>query len=256
MRIIGMYFLLVCLLSCSKDSSVENIYSVPDEFKLDLTQILSENGAIPAFKLITLDKIGCSEQELKTEYVRQTNNAFIKIIGVEIVESCLTSDYITAEIADYFDNGLYNFMVQVKNQVENEGTFSVVDNYFTINMHKSPNIKIGNTRVEKLPVESLWGAIYFTENFKPEILENFKDILHSSTTSIPNLSRGEYGLFRINKSDAVILDKFSQYSGYYGFCLKKNMEESNFIIKMKSFFAQYPGAKLFLASDKKILLEL
>lgn len=242
--------------SCTKDSSVENIYTVPNEFKLDLTQILSDNGAIPAFKLATIDKIGCSEQELKTEYRRESNNALIKIIGVEIVESCLVSDHITAEISDVFDVGLYNFMVQVKNEVDNEGTFSVTENYFTINMHKSPNIKIGNTRIEKLPNDSWWGALYFSDDYYPEVANSFRDILHTYTIPHNNLSIGNYGLFQINKSKEVILEKYRNHPGYFGFCLKQNFDETEFTAKMKTFFSQNHSARLFLASNKKVFLEI
>jgi hypothetical protein len=256
MRKLGLFIILIFFLSCSKEGVVENIYTIPEEFKLDLTQVLSDNGPIPAFDLTTLDKIGCSDQQLKTEYSRITNNAYIKIIGVEIVEPCITADYISSQISDNFNEGLYNFMIQVKNDVENQGTFSVRDDYFSITMYKSPNILLGDAFIKRLPADVWWGAVYFTDNYSKEQSEKLKNILDDHSTVLPELKTGNYGLFEVTESEKVIIEKFKYHPGYYGFCLKQNLTETSLVEKINSMLLQNPGGHVYLASDKKVILDI
>jgi hypothetical protein len=257
MRIIFVFFLVVFLYSCSKDSGVENVYSVPEEFRLDMSQVISDSGVLPAFKFTTLAKIGCEDQELRTEYFRKTNNAYIRIIGVEIVDNCTAgTDYVEATISDSFEDGVYNVNIGVKDQVENAGTFTATSDKYTISLHKSPNMMIGDHAIKRLPNNIWWGAIYFEDSSVASQFAALQDYIDEHSSQWEDHQTGNYGLFTVDKNGAIQMKDYYNEPGYTGFCVMQNASESIFINGLQNLIDSFPGLKIFIASDKKILLDL
>jgi hypothetical protein len=257
MRTIFVFFLVGVLISCSKDSEVENIYSVPEEFRLDMIQTISSSGILPAFQITTLAKIGCSDQELRTEYFRKSNNAYIQIIGVEILNNCIAgTDNVKAIISDKFPEGVYNLRIGVKDQVENLGTFTAGSDKYTISLHKSPNIMLGHHSVKKLPENIWWGSIYFDEKENSSFSATLLEYIKSNSTTWPDHQSGHYGLFSIDEGGSIVIEEYKNKPGYTGFCVKQNAQENEFIKNLSSLVSTLPGIKVFLASDKKVLINI
>lgn len=191
-------FIVTALIGCSKNPQEVNIYSIPDEFKLDLHQAVSSEGSNPAFKISTLKSRSCTNDKIIVTISKIDNKIGIDILEIDPASPCNNLiGKVSTDVNAILNPGIYSLNIDLKDQIINKGNITVTDQGYHLNLNTNYGLKMGKLDILKIPDGLIWGYIQKT-NESSLIGNSLYDQLLTHMTPVTNIDDGDYGLFTLD----------------------------------------------------------
>jgi hypothetical protein len=247
------FIILFFLFGCSKDPQEVNIYSIPDEFKLDLHQAVSSQGSNPAFKISTLDTRTCTNDKLIVTISKIGNSLGIDILDIDVAPQCNNiSGKVSTDVYAILSPGTYALNIDLKDQIINNGTITVTDQSYHLNLNTDYGLKIGKLNILKIPDGLIWG--YIKEANTPSI--NGTDLynrLLMHMTPKNDLPSGDYGLFKKEDEEVYFIDAGYSLNIDKKFLMQLNTSISEIKKIVKQFKEENPEVEFKIYTSRGVI---
>ena len=245
--------MLVTIAGCSKNPEEVNIYSIPDEFKIDLHQAVSIEGTYPAFQVSTLDSRSCNNDRIIVTISKVGSRVEIDIIDIDQALTCNNeSGKITTDVYAVLEPGVYTLSVSLKDQVSNEGFITVTDELFKLNLGTDHGIELGKTNILKIPDGLIWGYNIATLGVS-SIGNSLLDRLSPYMKSINKLSSGDYGLFTVENEESYIINTSNNQNIDHQFLMELNTSISDIKEIVRQFKNENPNSEFKVYTSRGII---
>ena len=246
-------FLLIVFAGCSKNPEEVNIYSIPDEFKIDLHQAVSIEGTYPAFQVSTLDSRTCNNDRIIVTISKVGSGVKIDIIDIDQALTCNNeSGRITTDVYAILDPGVYTISVSLKDQVSNEGFITVTDELFKLNLGTDHGIELGKTNILKIPDGLIWGYNISTPGIS-SIGNSLLDRLNPYMRTVDQLASGDYGLFTVENKDSYTINTGNHQNIDHQFLMEINTSISEIKEIVRQFREENPDSEFKVYTSRGII---
>jgi hypothetical protein len=199
--------IFVGLHSCSLNGNdKETFVQVNEEFTIDMDELLGSPRQL-IFDLQSVELEPCLNASINRTFIAQSDRLTLLINGIIPASDCNpgAAPAHGSSNVGFMPNGVYDFLVTVRNTVTNEGKLTINDHQYVINMLSSDGISISNSTLFRIPENTIWGYIAYNEaNLVGNAPQAFLDEL--ATLAQPKqLEQGYYGKFEINNNGELQL---------------------------------------------------
>ncbi len=226
-KIITFLSFLLVFSACSKPSDDTKILiNIENEFTVSMIETLSPDANPLNFRVTTIDLLDCSNYEIVHSHSTSDESIIASIDYIREPENCIpasvsaTSDINVGQLG----NGSYLFQLNLeKGSILNEGTLTIDDKKYIIELDSDHGIDFPVKRLYKVPSDYIWGEINVAPN-APNIMDELLDEI-TQLTEASTLFPGNYGHFKIGTDlgFSFSTDKFLSFTP---------VETSPFIFKL------------------------
>lgn len=229
-KLLSLLAVLFIFSACSKPSDDTSILiNIEKEFTVSMIETLSQDANPLNLQIATINELECSNYEIISSYSVSDERVVASIDFLREPEDCIeeTSIISSAIKIGNLENGRYIFRLNLElGSIVNEGTLTIDDEKYTIELDSEYGIKFPIKRLYKIPDNYIWGKINIAANAPGNLLDEFTAEL-GHIVDVSTLPTGEYGHFKINADlDVDFTSNELQLSGF------SSVDSSSFIFKL------------------------
>ncbi len=250
--------ILLIVQSCSinKDDK-EVIVQVDQEFNIDLYEILGNSRQL-VFNLESIELQPCLNSGINKTVIKQIDKISLHINGIEPANDCNPGSAPATAAANVgaVQNKTYDFLVSVRNTIENVGKLTVTDESYTISLLSNDGVNFQNHKLNKIPSNFIWGYYAFNNanlvgNAPFSFVNDISQISHSK-----QMADGYFGQFSMDAEQKLTLSTSPEYLEFETFFYKFNGNDGELVTILENYRNSNEGPYMELAiftSDGKIL---
>ena len=208
------YLLSVLFLSsCFSEPEEFTVINPDQEFKIDLNQSLSPEGPHLVIEISSIDEFNCPNVEIVNSLSTTESMVELMIEKFKIPSGCENNsgsvivDVAKGQNSAFLTNDIYHLIIGADELFQNEGTLSVTEQDFSINLPFTEGIILGKSSIKKIPVNHVWGTLNTSSSSLT--FDEFNSGLEAYVRKSQILNSGEYGLFAIDSSDQISFPDFT-----------------------------------------------
>lgn len=245
-RVVLALFSLFCFFSACKVESLGDPIIVPfvdQEFNLDLWQTLG--GSTPSnleIQMFTIEEEDCLNTQILSDYDRVGRELSLTLYDILDPEVCdpgpapaMGVQLITDATPD-----VYGLKVELQDAVSNQGTLTVTEDAYLIEMEEENGINWLHYELHRIPENALWGYLTYTNAAEENRVTVFLEEINELSSELP-LDEGYYGYFSITNSGNGLAVKDAPGTGQAHSFLVKYTGETNVIDQKVSDFLATTG---------------
>lgn len=240
MRIFSYLAILMCFAGCSyfNDPGSELILNLDNEFEVEMKEHLIPGGRDLRFSITSLSRVDCEDAELTLETERSGDAISITISDIVTTPECSGgTSFPEGEALFQVRRKQYDLMIQVKEQVSQQGLLDVSDTEYQINLDNTKGFVVDRTVLKKIPENFAWGYIQPIDDEQKTFVYDFLSTNGLVYRPLVNLAPGHYSYFNISEDGTITIED-KPYSGM--------SEEIGFtnvdLAKIKPIIAQFKDA--------------
>lgn len=241
---------LIFSMGCKSDPSQTDInFSVEDEFNILPWENLQEDSREFIFKIETIESQSCENTLIDLFPSSETN--IIALTIQNIPQPDCTSPNFPAAVehsAGELANKIYNIRISLKDAIHNPGILKVNEIFYEIKMDALNGIKVPNTRLYKIPNNSIWGYVGFEETTS-DIANQFIDDINNLASDL-TYTEGYYGYFSIENNEMTILNKEITSTSNRAFGYAFEGDTSQLMDILSDYRTQYPAMEFSIFTSK------
>jgi hypothetical protein len=194
--------ILVILLGCQKDYSIESIDS---DIEIKLWETLDSTNRKLQLYCSTQRIYNCSNYGIKNKFSKSSGNIDINFTGILLPDMCLTAFGPARTIIDLgaLSNGTYNLNIKVERK-KSVGQLIITSDSYSIRLFKQNHIKIINTPLHRIPSNTIWGTVGYHTSSTSTLVQSFIDSLQFLGATAKIYPSGDYGYFEINSNGQIL----------------------------------------------------
>jgi len=173
---VGILFLLgMSIISCSKDPSELKFLNLEGEFIVSADQVLTESGPKFGYKVTTINEQDCQSSNIIYRLIDVEGEINLILEDITEIEDCPSeSGLISQSIPLNISNVNTEVAISLRNVVKNTGTIRTTAAQYLLLIENPEGIILGNSVVNKLPQDVLFGTIYNSsqDGVDSELIEN------------------------------------------------------------------------------------
>jgi len=228
------YLILAAILGGCDMTDTANpvvISTIQADMQIDLANPFEAPSQF-AFRMSTLEE-KCAHAQILADGAIQGQNVHIAVSGLLVEPSCV-AEYQKAlkDVPMDLATGDYDFSLAIGDDLLNTGQLSFDGMAYTLDMYSSLGIKIGHSKLFKIPEGVIWGSISGDQNIS-ELNDQFVNAL-SPITSEVQLQEGYYGHFTMLNSYIQNLtltdDIVSNFNHLFVLQLEGDLDAVKFVI--------------------------
>jgi hypothetical protein len=187
----------LAFVGCTKSDN-KKIIEIEKEFSFQPWQSLSESGSDFTIIVQTLKKQDCGGAKVSITQQNDVKNLSIKVNGITNPPACGTQPDIATDTIKFsgLTKGFYNFKIILKDAITNEGSLTVEDNKYSLNMTNFYGIEVPQTDIMRVPKGLIWGYVNY-ELIQESQYTKFETKLKKIATLQTDIAKGDYGFFVI-----------------------------------------------------------
>lgn len=253
--ILGMLLMFLFTVGCKDNTVVEepNV-SVEKEFRIIPWEALDGNDRAFQINIETILNESCEHTIIDVLPTFGNNDISISIRNIPTPD-CLAPIFpATSEnMIGTLQSPNYDLEISLKDVIHNDGELFVEDNYYEIKMENLDGIVIPNTRLYKIPENTIWGYVAYADNASEDIANDFVNEIEG-TTSVREFEDGFYGYFSIDNNKPTILSEEITQSFDQTFGLGFSGDNVLLTDILSNYRAQYPDLvfKIFTSKGEEL----
>jgi hypothetical protein len=252
--ILGIVLIFFLLGSCSKEPTAIDVYSIPEEFIIDLHQTPMPGGTIPSFKISTLKLQPCAEDKMNVDISKTNNDITIEVKEIITVSGCTSSSgRISVETYTEMPVSEYNLNISLKNQINNYGKVSIGANNYSMSLETLHGIRAGKMDILKVPDNLFWGVVS-TKNSSTVVGLPLLDRIGYSPIEKASLTPGDYGLFLITENGDIELEGVTPFESGTKFIGKLKDSVSNMKEIVQEYIDENPEHEVSITTSYEIII--
>jgi len=185
---------------CSFDNTGDPIIvpEVEKEFQVELREQLGPAPRRLRVLLQTVKLQPCLNTSIEHELLPAPGLIRIDIAGIALPDNCLTGAAPARDTIQlsYLENRNLLFEVNLKNTISNEGSLSITDEAYTLNMGTEKGLVFPFKQLRRIPDYTIWGYAGHSSPSAAGIAGQFVNEIFARSTSA-NLQAGNYGYFSV-----------------------------------------------------------
>jgi hypothetical protein len=194
--------LLVLLFSCSKEPEPYSIINIGDQFELQLIQILSIKGGIPAIQVNSIRPHECTNAFISHQAIVSEDKVKIILNDILVEGICISgSSIVSEEIILETPNSGAPIEIVLKDAIVNHGVFYSEQDEIELIFNQFDGLKISKTHLNRILPKMMWGSFSLSKN---EIATQLNDYLEN-LNHLSNALKGDYGYFYLAQDQAVTI---------------------------------------------------
>lgn len=199
-------FVAGCDFSSLKDPII--VTEVEDEFNVDmwenLAPTLEERKLIVQIESIKTEK--CLNYSIDYQYSKNGNRLKIALNNIIKPLDCVPGEAtVKANVnAGSLLNGLYNFNIDLKNTVINNGQLTVLADSYKLNMHSENGFSLKRKELLRVPTDAIWGYVVYQDEGDLAVANQFLNDLKNISQEPNSYRTGYYGYFTIATADRAL----------------------------------------------------
>ncbi|MEO1261858.1 MAG: hypothetical protein AAFZ15_23850 [Bacteroidota bacterium] len=189
------------------DGEKDIVTQVEDEFSINMVEALGTERQL-SLELKSVELEPCLNSTIDRAVVTQSNSVTLLLNGIIPASDCNPglAPAFSVGNAGTLQNGTYDFMVTIRNTVENGGKLIVKSDQYEINMLSSYGIIIENELMYRIPANTIWGYYaYDNQQLIGDAPASFINDLEILTTPV-NLKEGYYGHFNASNNEIELVN--------------------------------------------------
>jgi hypothetical protein len=187
----------LAFVGCIKSDN-KKIIEIEKEFTFQPWQSLSETGSEFCLVTQTLKKQDCGGAKVNIVQQNDGKNLSIKINGITNPPVCGSQPEIASDTIKFNSlvKGQYNFKIILKDAIINEGSLTVEDNRYSLDMFNLYGIEVPQTDIMRVPKGLIWGYVNYEQNQESQYTK-FETKLKKIASLQTDIAKGDYGFFVI-----------------------------------------------------------
>lgn len=207
MKIENLLLLIIlgCLASCSKNASDLEVLNLEGEFVINADQRFTENGSAFSYYITTANDQECQSSEIVYRLLDVEGELNLILEDITQIENCPSdAGKVEAYIPVSIVEGKTDVSISLRNVVKNKGTLESTATQYKLDLPNSEGIIIGNSVVNKMPEDVLFGVVTGV-NLQDPVMQNLLDSLDQFNQG--SLTDGYYtSYFSVSDGEANFLD--------------------------------------------------
>ena len=246
--------IFIFIIGCSKDPQEVNIYSIPDEFRLDMHQAVSNEGSQPAFKISTIESRMCIDDKIIVTISKIGQNIGIDILSIDKAPECNgLPGRISTDVYAFMQPGTYNIQVILKDQIKNDGRLTVDEEQFSLSLSTDHGLELGQLNIKKIPDQLIWGYVGIEERSTDPLDQTLYEALLPYMSQISAIEKGDYGLFSINNEGEIIFDDLGNLILQKKFLMKMEGSKTDISKVVEEFKDNHPGYVVKIFTSRGVI---
>lgn len=253
--ILGMLLMFLFTVGCKDNSVVEepNV-SVKKEFRIIPWEVLDGNNRAFQINIETILTESCENTVIDVLPSFGNNDISLSIRNIPTPD-CIAPIFPATSKNMIGDLQLPNYDIEIslKDVIHNNGELFVEEEYYEIKMENLDGIVIPDTRLYKVPENTIWGYVAYSENTHETIANDFVDEIESVTTT-KDFEDGFYGYFSIENSKPTILNEDITHSIDNAFGLSFSGDNVLLTDILSNYRTQHPDLvfKIFTSKGEEL----
>ncbi len=204
--LLPLFMVASCDFSSLKDPVV--ITEVEDEFYVDMWETLAptleERNLIVKIESIKTEK--CLNYRIDYQLHKDGNRLKIALNNIIKPLDCVPGETTVKDDInmDYLPSSFYNFNIDLKNTVFNDGQLIVRSDSYTLDMYSKNGFSLKRTELLRVPEGAIWGYVTFQQAADEALANQWLDDLNKIGQNPVSYRSGYYGYFTINNLDRKI----------------------------------------------------
>ncbi len=225
-----------------KDKDI--VVQVDPEFQLGMFEELSQ---VRDFNLTfqTIEDQSCINNSIGFTSSRNGRNISLHINEIVEAENCLDGQAPIAGDAsyDFLPIGVYNLELVLKNTITSTGILTVSNEKYELDIEEGFGFQTMQATLMRVPASTVWGYVAYSDNQYSSDADNFLSELNDQTELL-ELSKGEYGYFKIGDNKKLSLNKAPDYNNFKTFYRTSNGQVAELETLLEGFRSQYPDGQM------------
>ncbi|MEM6967078.1 MAG: hypothetical protein AAF573_20110, partial [Bacteroidota bacterium] len=246
---------ILSIVGCKSDPNEnEPNVSIEDEFMILLWENLSPSGTSFNLNIKTIESQSCENTLIDVVPSVFANNIAVTIHDIPTPDCSdavfpATAEIILGNIAE--EN--YNVQVSLKNVVNNEGIMIVTPDYYEIEMGQLNGIVMPEQRLYKIPNNTIWGYIAYSEDSLNVVTDAFVAGL-ADVADPRTYTDGYYGYFSVDNNELTILNNSSTLAVAKTFGFDYSGDTTHLMSMLFDYRSQYPEMefKIFTSAGEEL----
>lgn len=247
----AMILLMVFNIGCKDDpQDNDRDINIENEFKILLWETLNANSRDFHLNIETIQSQSCENSliDLSSIAVGSTITLTIRDIPEPDCPAPIFPAKANFEVGNLTLTD-YSLQVSLKDLVHNLGNLMVTDEYYHIQMRDLDGITFPNTRLYKVPTETIWGYASYSnvdaEDFVNEFIDEVKNI-----SEVQDYEDGYYGYFSVENNSLSIINEIlpKQFNQTFGLSFQNDVSELEAILT--NYRTLYPNIDFKIFTSK------
>ncbi|MFT6322092.1 MAG: hypothetical protein ACJAT4_003027 [Granulosicoccus sp.] len=249
---VAIVFLLIFTFGCKDDKIVEDVnVTVENEFKILPWEALEENNRSFNLNVETIKSESCENTLIDVAPSIVGNNILFTIHDIPEPD-CPTPVFIAnanVEIGSLDFPQTYEVIVSLKNVIQNEGTLTVESDYYELEMKELNGIVVPETRLYKVPQNTIWGYIASENSNADSVTDGFLDEIVEVSDDQDYID-GYYGYFSVENNNLTILKQNISQSSVRTFGFSYDGDTVDLMDILANYRSQYVNVEFKIFTFK------
>lgn len=236
----ALLFLLIFILGCKDEPIEEGVdVTIENEFKILLWESLGDSSRTLSLNLETIKSEFCENTliDITSSIIGSDISITIHDIPAPDCPSPTYTAKANLEVGS-LNSQSYKTVISLKDVIENEGTLAIEDNYYELTMNAFNGIVIPESRLYKVPENTIWGYVATDDNSADSVVDGFISEIDDVTSSQEYID-GYYGYFSALHNKLTILNQDISQSSNRAFGFSYSGDNSDLINILSTYRSQY-----------------
>lgn len=194
--------------ACNKKANEDKIIDVEKEFNIHLWEKLDGNGGNLQLIMSTIKNQPCGNTHIEMNTAVTDYKITITLKSLITPPACNNVPAPASDTLSFgnIKNGQYELNINLKDDILNNGTLTVNESAYKINLDKQDGISLITPELMRIPNGTVWGYVAYDGGQDAKLIKFF-DNLNKIATSI-TMAPGNYGHFTISSTKVDIKESF------------------------------------------------
>ena len=248
-------FFLIFTISCKNDPIVEDVsVTIEDEFKILLWESLDENSHTFNLNIETIQSESCENSLIDIVPFTMGSNISFIINDIPPPDCQLPNFVANANIeVGSLNFQSYHVNISLKDVIQNEGTLTVEDDFYELEMEELNGIIVPEKRLYKIPQNTIWGYIASDNSNADSVADGFISELDNVVEN-QDYSDGYYGYFSAENNKLTILNQDILQSSIRTFGFSYVGDNLDLMVILSTYRSQNSGVdfKVFTSKGEEL----
>jgi hypothetical protein len=249
---VAIVFLLIFTFGCKDDQIVEDVnVTIESEFKILFWESLEENNRSFNLNVETIKLESCENTLIDVAPSIVGSNILFTIHDIPEPD-CPTPIFIAnadIEIGTLGFPQVFEMIISLKNVIQNEGILAVDSDYYELEMKELNGIVVPETRLYKVPQNTIWGYIATDNSNADLIADGFLDEVVSVSNDQDYID-GYYGYFSAENNELTILKQNISQSSVRTFGFSYDGDTADLVDILANYRSQHANVEFKIFTSK------
>ena len=248
---VAIVFLLIFTFGCKEDKIIEDVnVTIENEFKILLWESLEENNRSFNLNVETIKLESCENTLIDVAPSIVGNDISFTIHDIPEPD-CPAPIFIAdanVEIGTLISPS-YEMIISLKDVIKNEGTLTVESDYYELEMRESNGIVVPETRLYKVPQNTIWGYIASDNSNADSVADGFLNEIDNVADDQDYID-GYYGYFSAENNELTILKENLSQSSVRTFGFSYEGDTADLVDVLSNFRSQNVDVEFKIFTSK------